>query len=125
QRPGADRRADGRWRGATAGLAVQGGRSGRAGALERARARRAHRRGSPCPAGVPRVSAGFDEARTFAESVAGVVDRATPARAGWAPGQVSEPWPQLEGALQAVDWAEVATDAGLVDFAALGALELG
>jgi butyryl-CoA dehydrogenase len=71
------------------------------------------------------VSAGRDEARAFAESVAGVAERAAPARLDWAPGQPSAPWPQLEEALQAVDWADVATDAELVEFAALGALELG
>lgn len=71
------------------------------------------------------MSAGLDEARAFAESVAGVVERATPTRADWTPGQPSAPWPGLEDALQAVDWAEVATDGQLVEFAALGALELG
>jgi butyryl-CoA dehydrogenase len=71
------------------------------------------------------VNAGLDEARAFAESVAGVVERATPAATSWRPGQTSAPWPHLEQALDAVDWAEVGTDVELLEFAALGALELG
>jgi butyryl-CoA dehydrogenase len=71
------------------------------------------------------MSAALDDARAFAESVAGVVERTMPARAVWTPGEASEPWPGLEDALRAVEWAEVATDAELAEFAALGALELG
>ena len=71
------------------------------------------------------MSAGLDDARAFAESVAGVVERAMPARTVWTPGEASEPWPALDDALLAVDWAEVATDPELVEFAALGAVELG
>jgi len=71
------------------------------------------------------VSVGLDDARAFAESVAGVVERATPARAPWTPGEAGESWPALDDALVAVDWAEVAGDAELVQFAALGAVELG
>jgi hypothetical protein len=71
------------------------------------------------------MSAGLDDARAFAESVAGVVERATPARAVWTPGEAGEPWPALDDALLAVDWAEDAGDAELIEFAALGAVELG
>jgi hypothetical protein len=71
------------------------------------------------------VSAALDDARVFAESVAGVVERTVSARAVWTPGEVSEPWPALEDALRAVEWPAVGTDPELAEFAALGALELG
>jgi hypothetical protein len=67
----------------------------------------------------------LSDARAFAESVAGVVGRLAPARADWTPGALTEPWPQLDAALRAIDWPELAADPDLVDCAALGAVELG
>jgi hypothetical protein len=71
------------------------------------------------------VSTPAGDARAFAESVAGVATRTAPATPRWEPGQASEPWPGLEEALQALDWMDLAADAGLADCAALGAAELG
>ena len=71
------------------------------------------------------MTSGLDDARAFAESVAGVVQRAAPDAAAWTPGGVSQPWPALEAALQGVGWAEVGGDRELAGFAALGAVELG
>ncbi len=71
------------------------------------------------------MSGALDDARAFAESVAGVVERTMPARVVWTPGEASEPWPALEDALRTVEWPEVGTDPALAEFAALGALELG
>jgi len=71
------------------------------------------------------MTGALDDARAFADSVAGVVERAMPVRGAWAPGELGEPWPQLAEALRSVDWAEVAADASLAQFAALGAVELG
>lgn len=71
------------------------------------------------------MSTPLRDAQAFAESVAGVVARLAPAQAEWTPGALSESRPQLDAALQAIDWPELAADPGLADCAALGAAELG
>jgi hypothetical protein len=71
------------------------------------------------------VSASLGDARAFAESVAGVLDRVTPLQDRWTPGGFSEPWPPLSVSLGAIDWPDLAADPDLAECAALGAVELG
>lgn len=67
-----------------------------------------------------------DEARAFAESVAGVVDRHTPVHRRWEPGAFApEPGPELAAALTELGWDTLSQDAELVTCAGLGAVELG
>jgi butyryl-CoA dehydrogenase len=73
-----------------------------------------------------RVSDDTDEARTFAESVAGVLDRHPPAPDPSGPGDAAtDRWPQLTGRLDELGWATLAHDRELVACAGLGAVELG
>jgi len=67
------------------------------------------------------------EARSFAESVAGVIRRHGPAgSAGWVPGSgLDDPWPELTALLDDLGWESLARDDGLGACAGLGALELG
>ena len=66
------------------------------------------------------------EARAFAESVAGVMDRHAPAEPAWAPGQeAAAPEPELTAALDELGWETLAQDRALLACAGLGAVELG
>ncbi len=66
------------------------------------------------------------EARAFAESVAGVLDRHGPAQAAWAPGERAvPPGPELGALLDELGWGAVANDPELVVCAGLGAVEQG
>ena len=67
-----------------------------------------------------------DDARAFAESVAGVVDRHAPAARAWEPGALAPPKAtELDAALGELGWDDLARDAELVACAGLGAVELG
>lgn len=66
------------------------------------------------------------EARAFAESVAGVLDRHGSHESAWAPGARPEPpSPGLAAALDQLGWGTLAKDGGLLVYAGLGAVELG
>jgi len=66
------------------------------------------------------------EARAFAESVAGVLDRHPPRRSEWAPGETAPaPSPELVARLDELGWGAPAGDPQLVACAGLGAVELG
>lgn len=67
------------------------------------------------------------EARAFAESVAGSLERCGAAPASpWAPGDTSEPpSPELFSALDDLGWRALAEDPSLTDCAGLAAIELG
>ena len=66
------------------------------------------------------------EARAFAESVAGVLDRHAPAEPAWAPGQeAAAPEPELTASLDELGWDTLAQDRALLACAGLGAVELG
>jgi butyryl-CoA dehydrogenase len=66
------------------------------------------------------------EARAFAESVAGVLDRHQPVQPAWAPGERPyDAWPELTALLDELGWGAVAQDGELVACAGLGAVELG
>jgi acyl-CoA dehydrogenase-like protein len=73
------------------------------------------------------LSDGPAEARSFAESVAGVIGRQGPAgTGGWVPGAgFDDPWPELTASLDGLGWESLAHDDGLAPCAGLGALELG
>jgi hypothetical protein len=60
---------------------------------------------------------GIVEARAFAESVGGVLDRHPPVDGAWPPG--------LTGLLDELGWGALGADASLAVFAGLGAVELG
>jgi butyryl-CoA dehydrogenase len=65
-------------------------------------------------------------ARAFAESIAGVLDRHTPVKSGWAPGEKTAPErPELSALLDELGWSTLAEDPALVACAGLGAVELG
>jgi butyryl-CoA dehydrogenase len=68
-----------------------------------------------------------DDARHFAESVAGAADRALPkAGAPWRPGEAQDDSsPALSAALEALDWLELAGDPALAPFAGPAGFELG
>jgi alkylation response protein AidB-like acyl-CoA dehydrogenase len=67
-----------------------------------------------------------DEARAFAESVAGLVDRHAPVHRGWEPGALpTPPGPELAAALSELGWDELSRDPQLVACAGLGGVELG
>jgi Acyl-CoA dehydrogenase, C-terminal domain len=66
------------------------------------------------------------EARAFAESVAGLLDRRPWSADQWAPGQLGAPAPPgLTPLLDELGWGALAHDAELAAFAGLGAIELG
>lgn len=66
------------------------------------------------------------EARAFAESVAGVLDRRAPVPAPWQPGATPAPAPStLADALIELGWDELARDADLAVCAGLAGVELG
>jgi butyryl-CoA dehydrogenase len=67
------------------------------------------------------------DARAFADSVAGVLDRHQPADQGtWAPGELgTSPDRELSARLDEIGWGTLAEDRELVACAALGAVELG
>jgi butyryl-CoA dehydrogenase len=66
------------------------------------------------------------EARAFAESVAGMVDRHAPSEPAWEPGQAANaPEPELAAALDELGWETLAQDRALLACAGLGAVELG
>lgn len=72
------------------------------------------------------LSDGLAEARSFAQSVAGVLDRQSKESVEWAPGdRALERWPELAGSLDKLGWHSVSRDSELVAFAGLGAAELG
>ena len=78
------------------------------------------------------VSDAAVEARAFAQSVAGALDRharpqrGAPAQAAWAPGDAAAPpQPELIAALNELGWEMLAQDRDLVGCAGLGAVELG
>ncbi|MGH2876182.1 MAG: acyl-CoA dehydrogenase family protein [Solirubrobacteraceae bacterium] len=67
-----------------------------------------------------------DEARAFAESVAGVLGRSGWSAPAWAPGEVlDEPPSTVTRALEELGWSALAGEPDLVVFAGLGAVELG
>lgn len=71
---------------------------------------------------------GLADAREFARSVAGVLDRALAGQPNrWVPGEAvtHAGAAELTGALDAIGWDAVAGDPGLVAFAGLGGVELG
>ncbi len=72
------------------------------------------------------VSGDSPEARAFADSVAGVLERHRPLDPHWIPGEqaASEP-AELETALDALGWDMLSRDPELVAFAGLGAVQLG
>jgi butyryl-CoA dehydrogenase len=66
------------------------------------------------------------EARSFAESVAGVLGRRTPDAARWAPGEApAGEWPEISALLDGLGWDTLADDGGLASCAGLGSVELG
>jgi hypothetical protein len=66
------------------------------------------------------------EARAFADSVAGALDRCGQPPASWSPGKTDgTSWPQLEAILDELGWDTLAQDHTLVSCAGLGAVELG
>ncbi len=72
------------------------------------------------------VSRGTAEARAFAESVAGILDRHARVDEPWEPGQAAAgEYPGLTSALDELGWSTVARDPTLVACAGLGAIELG
>ncbi len=71
-------------------------------------------------------TATLSEARAFAESVAGVLDRYAPDEAAWAPGKpAARPSPELTARLDELGWSTLAADPQLIACAGLGAVELG
>jgi butyryl-CoA dehydrogenase len=69
---------------------------------------------------------GLDDARAFADSVAGVLDRRPRAAGTWAPGAVAAAAPpEVGAALDDLGWDSLAADPALAACAGLGALELG
>jgi Acyl-CoA dehydrogenase, C-terminal domain len=71
-------------------------------------------------------AAGLNEARAFAESVAGVLDGRPPAASGWTPGTMPAPPPrELGERLGDLGWDMLAGDPELVVVAGVGAVELG
>ena len=74
----------------------------------------------------PSLSDDQAEARAFAESVAGVLDRHAPADAAWAPGDAPPPAsPDLTARLDDLGWGALPQQEGLAACAGLGAVELG
>jgi hypothetical protein len=74
----------------------------------------------------PTASLSSAEARAFAESVAGVLDRRAPVAGAWGPGEAAaDVWPELSAALDELGWDTLAQDPELVACAGLGAVELG
>lgn len=72
------------------------------------------------------MPAGLSDARAFAESVAGLLDRHARPPEAWSPGEVGGVMqPQLTTLLDQLGWSTVAGDPELVACAGLGALELG
>lgn len=68
----------------------------------------------------------LSEARAFAESVAGVLDRSAHPMPAWHPGAPAPPTPSEQAArLDALGWLTLAGDPDLAACAALGAVELG
>lgn len=66
------------------------------------------------------------EARAFADSVAGLLDRHARAADQWSPGDAAAPGqPELTTLLDELGWSSLATDSELVACAGLGAAELG
>lgn len=65
------------------------------------------------------------EARAFADSVAGTLDRCGAAPGRWSPGQTGAPSPRLDAALDQLGWESLAHDGALVSCAGLGAVQLG
>jgi butyryl-CoA dehydrogenase len=66
------------------------------------------------------------DARTFAESVAGVLDRHAPVAGAWEPGEKqAPPRPDLTVLLDGLGWNALAQEGDLVACAGLGAVELG
>jgi Acyl-CoA dehydrogenase, C-terminal domain len=78
---------------------------------------------------VPRSASLSDdqvEARAFAESVAGVLDRQPPTTSAWVPGEnATLLTPGLSALLDEVGWMTLAHDETLLACAGLGAVELG
>jgi alkylation response protein AidB-like acyl-CoA dehydrogenase len=71
-------------------------------------------------------AAGLNDARAFAESVAGVLDRHAPAPVDWTPGEIAvDDHHELADRLDEVGWNSVTQDRDLGACAGLGALELG
>ena len=72
------------------------------------------------------MSAGLDEARSFAESVAGVLSRHPAPGPAWAPGSAcAGDGRELTAALDALGWAALAGDRSLARCAGLAGIELG
>lgn len=72
------------------------------------------------------MSAGLDEARSFAESVAGVLSRHPASGPRWAPGSAcGVDGAELSAALDALGWAALAGDRSLAGCAGLAGVELG
>lgn len=68
----------------------------------------------------------LNEARAFAESVAGLLERHARPPDGWTPGEAGpQAQPELTALLDELGWSALADDPELVDCAGLGALELG
>jgi alkylation response protein AidB-like acyl-CoA dehydrogenase len=68
----------------------------------------------------------LSDARAFADSVAGVLDRHARPPDAWMPGDAgADPQPELTTLLEELGWGALAQDPELVDFAGLGAFELG
>jgi hypothetical protein len=71
-------------------------------------------------------AAGLNDARAFAETVGGVLDRYSPAPVQWTPGETAvDDHHELSGRLEEVGWNTVTQDRDLAACAGLGALELG
>ena len=71
-------------------------------------------------------AAGLNDARAFAQSIAGVLDRYSPAPVEWTPGETAvDDRHELSDRLDAVGWNIVTQDRDLGACAGLGALELG
>ena len=71
-------------------------------------------------------TATVSEARAFAESVAGVLDRNAPDEGDWAPGQpAAQASAELTARLDELGWSTLAADPQLIACAGLGAVELG
>lgn len=75
------------------------------------------------------MSAQISQARIFADSVAGVLERHRPAGSTvWNPGAFdagAEAWGGLSGALDQLEWAALTEDSELLEWAGLAGIELG
>jgi butyryl-CoA dehydrogenase len=68
----------------------------------------------------------LSDARAFADSVAGVLDRHAPPADDWVPGQpAAAPPAELTARLDGLGWSTLAEDPQLIACAGLGAVELG